>query len=340
MNVERRLNRKICVHRTAILLAGCLLAAFVGTHRAAAQNLEHVTVRLDWLAGADHTSIFLAAARGYYKEKGIDIEINDGKGSVGTIQAVGAGSDMIGLASLSQVAIAIGKGVPLISIAGIVQKAPDAVIALKGTGILKPKDIEGKRWALIPDDSGARIFPAFAAANGIDMSKVQKIQVSYSTIYSVLLQGNADFITGWATSEALKIGKQKPIEPPIVFSDYGVNSLGTGIFVTKETAAKREKLLRDFLEATVRGAEETEKDPAAGVDAIMKMRPSSDRAVIADEYAMLPPYLHTKNSAGHGYGWMAKADWDQTREILQKYFDLHANLEVAQFYTNEYLPKQ
>ena len=60
--------------------------------------------------------------------------------------------------------IAIGKGVPLVSIAGIVQKAPDAVIALKGTGILKPKDIEGKRWAFIPDDSGARIFPAFAAA--------------------------------------------------------------------------------------------------------------------------------------------------------------------------------
>lgn len=325
--------------RTAISLAAGLLAATLGGQAVLAQSAQHVTVRLDWLPGADHTSIFLANERGYYKKAGIDLEIHDGTGSVATIQAVGSGGDMIGLASLSQVALAVGKGVPLIAIAGIVQKAPDSIVALKGSGILKPKDIEGKRWGFVPSDSGARIFPAFAAANGIDESKITKIQLSYSTIYTSLLQGDVDFITAWASPDAFKIAKKKPIEAPIVFSDYGVNTLGTGIFVTRDTFAKHEKMLRAFIRETVRGAEEAQKDPTAAIDAIMKARPSTDRSILVEEFNHLHEYLHTSNSQGHTFGWMAPADWEQTVTLLRKYFALPDSIKPAQLYTDALFPK-
>jgi NitT/TauT family transport system substrate-binding protein len=316
-----------------------LAAGLIALASGAARAEEKVNLRLDWLPGADHTSIFLANELGYYKKAGIDLEIHDGTGSVATIQAVGNGADMIGLASLSQVAIAVGKGVPLISIAGIVQKAPDSIIALKGSGILKPKDIEGKRWGLVPSDSGARIFPAFALANGIDQKKITKIQLSYSAIYSSLIQGNVDFITGWASPDAFKIAKEKPIEPPIVFADYGVNTLGTGIFVTKDTLAKHGDMLRAFMAATLRGADEAQKDPKAAIDAIMKARPSVDRAILELEFEHLHEYLHTKNSVGHVFGWMAPADWEQTVTLLRKYFDLPESIKPNELYTDNLIPK-
>jgi NitT/TauT family transport system substrate-binding protein len=332
--------RSGAVRRLAASIAAGLLAAMTfGAAAGLAQTPEHVTIRLEWAPGAVHTPIFLAQERGYYKEAGIDLEIHDGTGSVVSIQSVGNGSEMIGLASLSQVAIAVGKGVPLVAIAGIIQKAPDAVLSLKGSGILKPKDVEGKRFGFVPGDSGARIFPAFVAANGIDESRIIKIQVSYSTLYPSLLQGNVDFITGWASPDALKIAKQKPIEAPIVFADHGVNTPGTGIFVTKGMLARHGDMLRAFLTATVRGVKDAEKDPEAAIDAIMKQRPQTDRAILTEDFRLLPGYLHTPNTAGHGYGWMAAADWEQSIALLRKYFDLPAQVTPDAVYTNDLLPK-
>src|SRR5205823_3455966 len=149
-----------------------------------------LTLRLDWWAGAYHLPFFLAAARGYYDEVGISLDILDGKGSLAAIQTVGAGSDLIGLANLSTMAIAVGKGIPLVAIAASVQKSPDAVIALKGSGITKPKDVEGKRWGVVSDASYARTFPAFAAANGIDIGTITRLHASAGTVYSVLLNGS------------------------------------------------------------------------------------------------------------------------------------------------------
>ena len=319
------------------LAAGLMLAALSQTDAA---ELQHVSVRLDWLAGADHAALFLAKARGFYKDAGLDVELNDGKGSLASLQAITAGNDDIGLASLSTMAIAVGKGVPLVAIAGIIQKAPDSVIALKGSGITSPKDLEGKRWGFIPDDAGARMFPAFAAANNIDVSTITKIQISYSTLYSSLIDGNVDFVCAWASPDAFKIAKIKPIEPPIIYADHGVNTLGTGIFVTKDTLAKKADMLKAFLAATVRGAAEAEKNPDAAIDAIIAERPSTDRAILAEEYSHLHEWLHTPNSQGHVFGWMADADWQQTIQLLTKYFDLPSTVKVADVYTNDVLPSE
>jgi NitT/TauT family transport system substrate-binding protein len=333
------LNRITARAHIAALLALVLLLA-APTRRVEAQTLEPVTVRLSWAAGAIDAPLFLAAARGYFKEEGIDIDIRDGKGSNSTIQAVAAGTDTIGLANLALMAQAVGRGIPLVGIAGMMQKAPDSIVSLKGSGIATPKDLEGKRWAFVPTDSSARIFPAFAAANGINMDTLKKIQVSYATNFTSLLQGDADFICAWASPDAFKIAKQKPIEKPMRYADYGVSMLGTGIFVTKDTAAKRADLLKRFLRATVRGAEAAAKEPEAAVGAVMAARPDTDRAILVEEYNNLPEYLHTKYSTGHTPGWVASEDWDQTLTLLKQYFEAAPDLKAAAVYTNEFLPGQ
>jgi NitT/TauT family transport system substrate-binding protein len=170
-------------------------------------TLEPATLRLDWLASGYHIPFFLALERGYYREQGIDLQIADGKGSTTTLQVVASGSDTFGAANLSTTALGIARGIPVVAVAGLIQKSPDSVISLAGAGISSPKDMEGKRGGFVPTSASDRIFPAFAKAAGVDLQKITKLQLESSARYSVLLQGNADFVIGWSFTDAYKIGR-------------------------------------------------------------------------------------------------------------------------------------
>jgi NitT/TauT family transport system substrate-binding protein len=323
---------------TAFLLA--VLALPGSTRPASAQPALHpATLRLDWLASGYHTPFFLALERGYYRAAGIDLQIADGKGSTTTIQTVASGSDTFGAANLSTMALGIARGMPLVAIAGLIQKSPDSVISLAGAGINSPKDMEGKRGGFVPTSASDRIFPAFAKSAGIDMQKIIKLQMESSARYSILLQGNADFVIGWSFTDAYKIGRQKPIAPPILFADYGVNMLSVGIVVNKETLEKQGALVKGFLAGTVRGIEETLQAPEAAVNATIKLRPGADRDALLEAAGKLGQFLHTKNSAAKPAGWMSPEDWDESRRILIEYLGMKETVSADALFTNAYLPR-
>ena len=93
-----------------ILAAMAAMIAMVAPVRAA--DLDHVSVRLDWLADAYHAPLFVAKERGYFAEQGLDVELGNGQGSISTLQVVGGGNGDIGLANLSALAMAASRGVP------------------------------------------------------------------------------------------------------------------------------------------------------------------------------------------------------------------------------------
>jgi NitT/TauT family transport system substrate-binding protein len=312
--------------------------AISGAPKLSAQSLEKVSVRLDWLPGADHSALFLAKERGYYKDQGLDVEILPGQGSVTTLQLIGAGNQTIGLASLSALALAASKGAPVIGIAGIMQRAPESVITLKTSGITKPSDLEGKKFGAVPGDQAQRLFDAFAEKNKIDMSKIKKIAVNHASMYSSLISGDIDFIAAWAVPDGTKVNKVKPINPPMMFSDSGINTLGTGIFVTKDTAEKKADVIKRFMIATQKGAADAEKDPVAAVAAVHNANPETDPEILAEEMKTLPRFLHTDNSTGKPYGWVAKEDLVQTIAIQEKYFGMREGMKPDDIYTDKFFP--
>jgi NitT/TauT family transport system substrate-binding protein len=343
MNADRASNRTpsfiASVAAGAIGIAWSALMA-LAMPVSAQTRLEQATLRLDWLASGYHVPFFLALERGYYREKGVDLQIFDGKGSTTTIQVVASGADTFGAANLSTMALGVARGIPLVAVAGLIQKSPDSVISLAGAGINAPKDIEGKRGGFVPTSASDRIFPAFAKSAGVDIQKITKLQMQSSARYSVLLDGNADFVIGWSFTDAYKIGRQKPIAPPILFADYGVNILSIGVVVSKETLAKRAPLVKGFLAATVKGIEEAIRSPGAAVEATMKVRPDADRDALLEAAKKLGLYVRTANGASLPLGWMAKQDWEESRRILVTYLEMSESLPADSLYTNSFLPDQ
>jgi NitT/TauT family transport system substrate-binding protein len=319
--------------------AGALILTVTATQAGAQGKLESATLRLDWLASGYHVPFFYALDRGYYREHGIDLQIADGKGSTTTLQVVASGNETFGAANLSTMALGVAKGMPLLSVAALIQKAPDAIISLQGAGISKPKDIEGKRGGFVPTSATTRIFPAFAKAANIDESKVKRLQIESSARYSILLQGNADYVLGWSFTDDYRINKHKPTAPPILFADSGVNILSIGIVVSKDTLAHRTPLVKGFLAATVKGIAESIRNPEAAVAATMKARPNSDPDAMMEAAKQLAGYVQTAHSKNRPYGWMAKEDWEESRRILVQYLGLDKSVQIGSLYTNAFLPE-
>lgn len=327
--------------RATAPLAALAIAGTLSFQPAIAQDLKKVNLRLAYITGGVDAPTFVAADKGYFAAEGLDVTITDGNGSTGTIKAVASGDFDIGIAGLgatAQASQASGSS-ELVAVAGLLQKDPTSIVSLKGSGILKPKDIEGKRFGTDAGNLADGMINAFAEANGIDLDTVETIIIN-SGEQVALLKGDIDFVNVWASPDGDKIAKVAAIEKPILFADYGVNILGSSVIVRKDYLAKNPDVVRGFLAALIKGKADVDADPEAAADIIMKARPDSDRDVILTEIKVMPDYRQTAASKGKIFGWVAKEDIEQTISLLEKYSGMKPGLTPDMIYDGSYLPKE
>ncbi len=321
-------------------VVGLAMFGAMSLSTAFAQELQKVTLRLAWIAGGVDAPLFVAASKGYFKEQGLDVEIVDGNGSTGTIQAVGNGDFNIGIAGLGALAQAqqAAGADTIIAVAGLLQKDPTSIISLEGSGIKTPKDIEGKRFGTDAGNFEDGMIKAFAEANGVDLDKINVIIINGGNDRVALLKGDVDFINGWANPDGDKVAAEKPIEPPLLFADYGVNILGSSVIVQKAYLAEHADIVKGFLVALQKGKADVVADPAGARDILLAARPDSDSEGILNEINVMQKYEHTANSDGKPYGWVAEADILQTISLLEKYSGMKPGLTPAAIYDGSYLP--
>ncbi|PTQ66386.1 ABC transporter substrate-binding protein [Celeribacter persicus] len=325
-------------------LSTALGAMLVGTTMAvtplSAQDLEDLRLRLAWIAGGVDAAFFVADEKGYFADAGLDIEIVDGNGSTGTIQAVGNGDFDIGIAGLGALAQArqASGATNLIAVAGLIQKDPTSIISLEGSGIKAPKDIEGKRLGTDAGNFEDGMIKAFAEANGVDMDKVEVVIINGGADRVALLKGDVDFINGWANPDGDKVAAIKPIEPPLLFADYGVNILGSSVIVTKDFLADHGEEMKGFLSAIAKAKIEVDADPEAARDIFIKHRPDADPEAILMQIKTMAKYEHTAATEGKPYGVVAPEDIELTISLLEKYSGMAPGLTPDDIYTDAYLP--
>src|SRR5580692_5741168 len=106
--------------RRSMLLAAGLLLATAGQVQAA----DKVTLLLNWYTYGEHAPFYLGLAEGIYAKQGIDLEIQEGRGSGVTVQAVGAGSATFGYADIGTMIKAASKGTPVKAVGILLQTSP------------------------------------------------------------------------------------------------------------------------------------------------------------------------------------------------------------------------
>ncbi|MES2957675.1 MAG: ABC transporter substrate-binding protein [Pseudomonadota bacterium] len=315
-----------------------LAALLVCAAATSASAQDAVSLRLNWYLGGLHVPYYYGKEMGFFKQEGIELTINEGRGSGNTVQVVAAGSDTFGMADSSSLITTASKGADVKSVMSLLNSTGFSVVSLASAGIRKPKDLEGKSLAVSPGDPLGQLFRALAAHNKLDMSTIKFVQVDPAAKVVSVLEKKVDALLGGADDQFFLI-KYKGVEPHALrYADHGANIVGMTILTTGNLIKTKPDLVRRFVRASVRSWEEAKKNPQAAVDVAMKVKPDLNRQSTLDQMMVDFELLDSTNSKGR-VGLGAQADWDQTISLLKQYRDLDTKEPWTTFHTNEFLPK-
>lgn len=299
---------------------------------------DAVSLRLNWYLGGLHVPFYYGKDRGFFKAEGIDLTINEGRGSANTVQVVAAGSDTFGMADSSSVISLAAKGAEIKSVMSLLNSTGFAVVSLASTGIRTPKDLEGKSLAVSPGDPLGQLFRALAAYNKLDMSKISFVQVDPAAKVVAVLEKRADALLGGADDQYFLI-KYRGQEPHALrYADHGANIVGMTILAKTDTIRSKPDMVRRFVRASVRSWEESKKNPGQAVDSALKVKSDLNRQSTLDQLMVDIELLDSPNSKGR-VGWGAEKDWEQTIAMLKQYRELDTKDNWTKFHTNEFVPQ-
>ena len=126
-------------------LASCRITSKNDNSITKNQNLKKITVVLDWVPNTNHTGIYVARDKGYYKEEGFEVEIIQPTEG-GAADLIAAGKGEFGISYQEQVTYArlANPPLPVKAIAAIIAHNTSGFASPVGKNIKTPKDFEGK----------------------------------------------------------------------------------------------------------------------------------------------------------------------------------------------------
>jgi NitT/TauT family transport system substrate-binding protein len=196
-----------------------------------------VSLTLPWLPIGSYAAFIVARENGYWKERGLDVEVSRGYGSADASKKVGLGQFNYGDASFSVMIQTVAQGMDLVGLGLHMQVSPLAVFTLKKSGIKSPKDLEGKTIGATPTTGDFHLFPAFAKATGIDSSKVKFRFLDGNVRTQTLLDGGVDALTGYYSTDAAPLWTGGGDIEIMLYHKYGIRLYDTGLFATRAQTA-------------------------------------------------------------------------------------------------------
>lgn len=321
--------------RSALVIA-CTLASSLG-----AEAADKVSLLLNWYNYGEHAPFYLGVERGLYDKEGIELQIQEGRGSGVTVQAVAAGSATFGYADFGTMVKAATKGTPVKAIGVMLQKSPMSAMGFASGNIRSPADFAGKTVISTPGDSFSQLWPALLRVNKMEVGAVKMISGDAPTKRNAVMNNQADLLLGNVNDQKPLIEEAtgKPMHA-VLFADHGVNTVNGALFTRTETLRSNPELAKRFLRATQAAVEEAKKDPAGAVAAMLKINPKAGKPeTLKASLDMTLPLMHTERTAGKKALWTDPADISGTLDMLQKFSEVDVKPDqVATFYTNEFLP--
>jgi NitT/TauT family transport system substrate-binding protein len=260
------MNKRHFIKTTAALAAA---VAFCGT--ALAQT--PIKFQLDWRFEGPAALFLQSAAKGYYKAAGLDVTIDAGNGSGGTVTRVASGTYDMGFADMAALMEfhANNPDAPNkpVAVMMVYNNTPAAVLALKKSNITKPADLEGKKLGAPVFDAGRKAFPIFQKANGVN--NVAWTSMDPPLRETMLVRGDIDAITGFSFTSLLNLeARGAKTEDVIImpFADYGVKLYGNVIIATPKLIKENPAAVKAFLSAFTKGAKEVMANPAATIQTV------------------------------------------------------------------------
>ena len=325
----------------AVLLAFVLIFSLAGCAGTTDKNGENtITVVLDWTPNTNHTGIFVAQEKGYFRDAGLNVEVVQPPED-GAVTLVASGKAQFGVSFQDSLAPAFaGDSVmPVTAVAAVIQHNTSGIVSRAGEGMDTPKGLEGKKYATWDLDVEKATIRDVMKADGGDFDLVELIPSTVTDEVSALRSGSVDAIWifyGWAGVACRVAGLEidyfefADIDP--VFDYYTPVIIGSNAWLEEnpETA-------KAFLAALSKGYTFAAENPKEAADILMEAAPelkSNSELVYASQEYLAAEYIADAPRWG-------EFDADRCAEFfnwLNENDLLEEKIDPNYGFTNEYLP--
>ena len=295
-----------------------------------------VSLALDWFPNSNHAGFYVAQERGYYDDEGLDVDIVVPANPEDVLKTVGAGRDDFGVSYQAEVLLARGEGVPVKSIAAMVQHPLNSIMVLEESGIERPSDLVGKSVGVTGIPFEEALFLSMLQHDGATADDVTLVNVGYELSPS-LIGKKVDAIVGaYWTHESIAMEKQGYPVSVLRMEEWGVPDFYELVLVAGESyLADAPDVAERFLRATARGYADAIADPQVAVDILVQANPEIDGDLESQGIGLLAPLWQEE---GVTFGQQTAERWESLAAWMKSEGLLGEDVDAADAFTSEFQP--
>ena len=326
-------------HLVVVLFSALLFHALP----AASQTPVKVRFTLDWVIQGQHAPFLLAKGKGYFDQEGVDVTLDTGNGSAGSVQRLATGAYDMGFADLSTLIefMSNNPNLPRAQAVYMVhERNANALFAQKKSGISKPADLKGKKISGPVFSSTRKTWPLFARANGLNVNDATWQNVAPDIVELAVVRGDVEVGSGFPTQ--LQIYQRLGIKPEdmvtIKYADYGVDLYGNAVLASARFIGENPQAVAKVLRALNRGLKDTIADPAAAVKHVIARNPLLNEADELEKLKLLMEFVDTPNTRSNGLGVINKLRLDTQVDDIALAFGLKNKPSPDLIFNSGFLP--
>lgn len=328
------MNGRLRLTRRAALVAatGAIAAPYV------ARGQEKLVVRLDFSPWGVQAAMHLAETKGWFKDAGLAVDVQDGRGSGNTLQLVNAGQADVGQIQVGLIAQAREQGATVKSFAGFGRRTDLSVLVDRDSPITKVQDFRGKSVVVFAASPWAPFIDAWLKAGGLDRNSVNVMFVDPAALWGTYTAKRADGLMS-TTPSAIPVAEKPRPSKAIQAEDAGVAFPSYGLIATEATIKARGPALKRLVETQVRAWTHLKGNLDDGVEAMLKQRPDAklDRGVVREQIKLTIDFFDTPATRGKPIGWQSEEDWSAALKALEAAGAIKAGWKPGDYFTNEFV---
>ncbi|MGH7277454.1 MAG: ABC transporter substrate-binding protein [Candidatus Rokuibacteriota bacterium] len=299
------------------------------------------------VAQASHSSV--PQALGYWKDAGLDVEVQPTSGSTTAVQLVIAGTAHFTMGTVEPLIIGRQKGAKIVSVYNHTREGIYTIAVPADSPITSVKQLKGKSIGVVSLGSGAVPFAkALLRAEGFDPEKDVNwipIGMGAQAVHAVK-NGRVDALSYWDWGYAIMENGGARFRH--FSSDLTKNLLSLALIGNESFVAANPEATAKLAQGIARATLFTITNPEAAVRIHWAQYPASRPSGLPEDRA-LAEAIHVLKARAEKYrvegravpkwGAYTKQEWEHTQDFLFDSGMITRKVDVAEYYTERFIPR-
>ncbi len=296
-------------------------------------QMTHIRLPMGYIPNIQYAPFYVAIENGYFSEAGIEIEFDYSFETDG-VALVGAGEVPFALVSGEQVLLARAQGLPVVYVAAWYQRYPISVVSKDSQGITSPQDLVGKKVGL-PGLFGANYvgLQALLFSAGLKDTDMTLDSIGFNQV-EALAADQEQAVVVYTANEPIQLRAQGYKLNEIRVADYA-QLASNGILSNEITIAENPALVNAFVEAFLKGLEDTLRDPDKAIRSSAKYIPNFSELDAGVQTQVLSASLELWKTDRPGYS--DPQAWKNMQDVLLRAGLLSAEQDLSKAFTNDFI---